>query len=150
MIQKLQQFVLPESRMPTYTIGLLQTKAYRTLKRETTELLSEYSLSTLDWALLGHLSETEDGMNSSEIADLLGVALPFVTVMVRELQKKKLITKRKSKTDKRENRIVLTDAATQLIPKIEKKLRAAFKTKLGASAVPHLRGYFHILRLLAQ
>lgn len=151
MLTKLQKLLTPQANTTTYTIGLLQAKAYRALKQQTTALLQEYKLNTLEWALIGHLSElSTEGMNSSEVAELLGVAPPFVTVLVKDLQKKKLLHKKRSPHDKRENRIFITEKGAAVVPEIEKKLRADFKAKLGVSALPHLHGYLQILTRLAH
>lgn len=151
MFSQLRKLLSPDLPTTTYGIGLLQAKAYRTLKQNTNHLLTEYNINTLEWALIGHLSEyKEQGMSSTEAASLLGVAAPFITVMVQDLERKKLLHKKRLPEDKRENRIFLTDKGLAIVPEVEKKLRTQFKSMLGPTALPYLNGYIRILLLLAR
>jgi DNA-binding MarR family transcriptional regulator len=131
--------------LSTYKIGLLQTKAYRTLNQETAKILKPHGITPVDWALLGLVYESPDGMRLSHLAQELGVEAPFITEQSESLIKQNLIQINPTKEDKRVKLMTLTDQARKMIPKIEKELVANMLPLLKGSTMADLRGYRHVL-----
>ncbi len=136
--------------MATYSVGLLQAKAYRILKQNTSLLLKPYELSTIDWALLGVLYEQENGVGPSEMAQILGVEAPFVTAMAESLEKKGFITRIQSSTDKRAKLVVLTKAGKNLVPKLESHLRKKSKHLIRGVSISELLAYRRVLKAIIE
>lgn len=132
--------------LSTYTTGLIQAKAYRVLKQRTNDILKPYRLNSLEWALLGLLYDNQDGFKSNELAELLGVEPPFVTVMLDTLESKKLVKRSIYKEDKRIKIITTSSRARTLIPVVEKQLKADIKVLLNGSTLPEIYGYVRVLK----
>lgn len=61
------------------------------------------------WTLTEH-----EGMNPSELANILGVKRPTVTIMLRKMEKAGLVERRADEQDQRFMRVYLTDAGRAL------------------------------------
>ena len=139
-----------KKKFTTYSIGLLQAKSYRVLKHKTTHFLLPYKLSTIDWALLGILYETTEDMYLSEIADVLGVKAPFVTRLIKVLEKRGLIIIERSALDTRAKHMYLTSSGKQLVKTIESKLRVVSKSWLTDASPRDLIGYVRVLEAIVK
>jgi DNA-binding MarR family transcriptional regulator len=139
-----------KKKFTTYSIGLLQAKSYRVLKNKTSYFLLPYKLSTVDWALLGILYECSEDMYLSEIADVLGVKAPFVTRLITQLEKRKLIIVERSVVDTRAKHMYLTPAGTQLVKTVESKLRVVSRSWITGVSPRDLIGYVRVLEAIVK
>lgn len=124
MASKLFKILGLERQITTYTVGLLQAKAYRILKHASNDALKEFAISPLEWSFLGLLNDQPAGMRARELAEILGVEPPFVTVVVKKLKAQKLLTLKVDTHDKRAKTITLSAEGKKFIPKVEATLRA--------------------------
>lgn len=108
----------------TYTGGLLQAKVYRIIKIFTNEKLRPYHISTIEWALIGLLNDNQKGIRPSELAEMLGVESPFVTLLIRRLHKLEIVDIKKDTTDNRVKMVYLTKKGITMVPKIESFIRS--------------------------
>ncbi len=147
----IKRLISYKKKFSTYSIGLLQAKSYRILKKKTTAFLSVYDLSTVDWALLGILYETsEETLYLIDIADALGVKPPFVTRIIAELQKRGLVTIEKSNVDSRAKNIHLTKEGSSLVVTIERKLRVVSRTWITGVSPLDFLAYMRVLEAISQ
>lgn len=121
--QLLSQITNDKKKIPTYQIGLVHAKMYRSYKHVVSAALKKYHLSFVDWLLLGLLYDAEE-MRYGLIADTLGVEASFVSVLVDQLMERGYIKEKKSTEDKRVKQIVLTKKGESLVPKVETFLKA--------------------------
>lgn len=151
MLKNFFQSVFGEAnQLTTYKIGLLQAKAYRLLKQKTSSLLEKYNISAIEWALLGLLFDQKEGYKLIEIADLLGVEAPFVTVMIDSLEHRRLVKRTTSNQDKRAKRVVLTAQGVTKVPQIESAIRAEMKDTLHGLTAPELMMHLKVLRTMVK
>lgn len=143
-IKKLRSLV---SNRTTYRVGLLQAKAYRILKRRTTELLSHEGLSTIEWALLGLLHD-EGSLGSSAIARMLLVEQPFVTVMTAKLIKLGFVERSRDPDDARAKRYALTRAGSAFVEKTEQQLRDGVRGLFSGASARDIAGYIAVLETI--
>ncbi len=136
--------------LSTYKTGLLQAKAYRSLKQITSKALLPYKLSPLEWALLGLLFDSRDGFKLVEIAELLGVESPFVTVLIDGLETKELVRRTVKAEDKRAKMITLTQKGIDLIPVIEKDLLTQTKVLLKGTRMNEVLSYIKVLSKIVE
>lgn len=134
----------------TYAIGLLQAKSYRTLKKNTTAFLASYDLTTVDWALLGILYETQNEVMLSEVADVLGVKAPFVTRVIKKLQQKALVLVQPNASDTRAKDITLTQNGKDLVILVEARLRVASKTWIKGVTALDMLAYVRVLKAISR
>jgi len=146
MLKKLLSSITGSSdKFTSYQISLLQSKANRILKQQTTIWLQPFKLSSLEWTILGLLHDSTTGMRLQEIAEVVGVEAPFVTVTVQDLAAKKLIKRSTNKDDKRAKIISLTSKASKLVPKIEANLMTSMNELLKGTTGPELQSYLKVL-----
>ncbi len=139
-----------EYGFPTYGFGLLQAKAYRTLKQLIADALSRYALTPFDWALLGVLYEHPKGIRQRHLAQALGVEPPLVTRQLEALTKKDMIVRVEDRRDQRVKWVTLSGKGKALVPKIEIRLQAVFQGIVGDLSPKDLRGYQNVLEALAH
>ncbi|MEO5646420.1 MAG: MarR family transcriptional regulator [Candidatus Paceibacterota bacterium] len=134
----------------TYTVGLLQTKAYRTLKQSTTQSLEKYDISALEWGFVGALYSTPAGMLQGEIAEVLGVEAPFITVLTTSLVKKGLIEKKHSPKDSRAKITCITPYGKVFVENTEKHLLVATRPLLADVSARDIVGYLTVLEKIIE
>jgi DNA-binding MarR family transcriptional regulator len=81
-----------------------------------TRAVSEFQMTTQNWAILGALSrpEAETGMSVGELASYLGVTRQNLTVVVRRLESQGHLERAVGAQDKRSRRIRLTSSGRAL------------------------------------
>ncbi len=149
MLKKLLSSITGTSEnISSYKISLLQAKANRTLKQQTSVWLQTYHLSSLEWTILGILFDLKTGQRLQDIAELVGVEAPFVTVTVQDLAAKKLIKSSPSREDKRAKMITLSKKGMKLVPQIEAEILPQTKLLLKGSTGADVHSYLKVLNLI--
>jgi MarR family 2-MHQ and catechol resistance regulon transcriptional repressor len=133
----------------TYRVGLLQAKAYRLLKEETSIALKQYSISTVEWAFLGLLYDMKT-LRPKVAADELGVEASFVTVMFNTLDKEGLVSQKADPSDSRAKTLFLTNKGNEFVEKVEPVVRAHMRPLVSGSSVSDLLGYLAILQTIIK
>ncbi len=134
----------------TYRVGMLQSKAYRVLKKWTDEALSEYGITAVHWALIGLLFENKKGLQQNKIAQELGVEAPFVTRLIQELQRKKLIKSVSDATDSRAKCTLLTPQGYEFVSNAEGTLRNEISSLLVGIPLRDLASYLYVLERIIE
>lgn len=150
MLNNLQNKIASELGFTTYQMGLLQAKAYRILRARTAMALKPYKLSTIEWALLGTLSESKPGMHFREIAKALGVEASFVTELLDKLIGRGLISTSLSSKDRRFKKARVTKLGHKLVSEIEKRLRTEMKPLLKSASIKNLIAYRAVLEAIIK
>jgi DNA-binding MarR family transcriptional regulator len=136
-------------RMPTYTAGLIQAKAYRNLEQSLQLTLKPFGITLSEWAFLGTLSEYSE-MRVTEISDILGVKKPMATAMVSKLSEKNMVERFEHATDSRVVLVRTTQSARDIIPEIESTCRTFMKDYLKDIPGRDVLAYLRVLAALAQ
>ena len=140
-----KKIVAARKSFATYNIGLIQTKAHRVMKSRTDDLLKEFEISSVEWALLGLLHDNSKGLKFIDTAEMLGVEAPFITILVEKLSEKKLLTQITSKTDRRAKTLLITEHGNKLVPLIEDKLRKGMGSLVEGIPVGEIYSYYKVL-----
>ncbi len=149
MLNYLKQKLKEHFAMKTYSVGILQAQVYRALKKETNDILKDYSLSSFDWALLGILSESKQGENAVDLSDELDVSQAFISKIIKKLLKEEYIEIKKEK-DARFRKIFLTEFGRKNLEKIEPILKNKMKVLLKGVVLTDLYGYVNTLKKIAE
>ena len=128
----------------TYQIGLLQDKAYRALKQETTKHLKPLGLATTEWAFLGLLLDT-GGISPTHAGIELGVETPFVTLMTKKLTKLGYVTEVKDTQDTRKKKLLLTLKGEHFVEKTEAHMRSTMRHVVDGVSKRALFDYLSVL-----
>lgn len=130
----------------TYSIGLLQAKAFRILKKHTREYLEPHDLATIDWALLGALYRQDDGHTFGELSSIMGVRAPYITRMIKKLSAQSLVQVLHIKEDRRTKVVRLTKGGRDLVEAVEKGLRSHMRSVMKGVSARDVLGYIAVLR----
>lgn len=150
MLGALQKLVGKKATINTYDLILLQAQAHRGLKNKFSEILDLEKLSTLDWSIMGILSENPEGCRYNMIADYLAVEPPFVTELVSKLEKQKLITIKSDITDRRAKKVTLSKKGEEKMAEIETKLLARFENIFKEITASEFETYKTVIEKLSK
>ncbi len=135
----------------TYRVGLLQSKAYRSLQQHTAGKLAPSGISPSDWAFLGLLYDNaENPIRPREIADELGVEAPFVTRLFEQLRKKGLVQKKPDPRDRRATLLFLTAQGREFVQRTEALLREETKGLLKDIPRGDILSYIAVLEKIIE
>lgn len=146
----IKKIINAASHRTTYRIGLLQTKAYRVLKQHTALTLVPYGISTIEWAFLGLLHDSPEGMRSKEAAQEIGVEAPFVTAMVASLKKKDFVIERADKNDSRAKNLSLTPKGHKFVIATENILKESVKDIMTGISPGDILAYLSVLKQMVD
>ncbi|MES2966343.1 MAG: hypothetical protein V4668_00990 [Patescibacteria group bacterium] len=133
--------------LTTYQIGVLVARTHRVLKAHTDAVLAPYELTSVDWAILGLLHDDKAvGMKLIDLSEELGVEAPFVTLRVKRLHARQLISIKSGATDKRERLATITPAGTTLVTTIEPILRSASRQWLKGVGPLDVKGFITVMK----
>ncbi len=110
---------------PTYTSGVLFTRAHKAVRSRVYSLLEKYELNPSYWAILGITMQAPEGVRLATVAKQMDVKAPLVTMIASDLIKKGLITRVPHHTDGRAKLLVVTPKGKKLAAQIEAELSMA-------------------------
>jgi MarR family transcriptional regulator, transcriptional regulator for hemolysin len=102
-------------------LGLLLSRTYLSLKRETSRMLQQFELTPEQFSLVAELDK-QDNVTQKELADVTEREQTTVTKIVDKLVKKGLVNRRHDPHDRRAIRLLITDAGRQLVSEIIPKV----------------------------
>ena len=109
---------------PTYTSGLLFTKAHRLVRARIYVVLDAYQLNPSYWAILGAAVDAPEGIRLATVAKMMEVKPPLVTMLATDLIDQGLISRIPHHTDKRAKLLVATPKGIKMAKQIEVELGA--------------------------
>jgi len=133
----------------TYTVGLLQAKAYAMLTVHMSEALEPHGITPKEWALLG-LVRDRKSIRPSESALELGVEAPYVTAMSIKLKDMGWMDEERDEVDTRAKILCLTTAGEAFVKKTEPLLREHMKPLVAGVKISDLLGYFSVLESITK
>lgn len=119
------------SELSTYRAGVYQAKAYRVFKTMKNAMLAKYSLSMMQWSVLGFIYDTgEKGIRITTLANELDTTQAFITTVVNALESKGFVTRTVDESDTRAKKVRIEVSRRDLIEEIEQDLRAQLRSQL--------------------
>lgn len=118
--------------IPEHSIGFMLGLAYRRSVHLMNQRLKEYGITTEQWSVLFQIFSHE-GMNQREIASKAYKDQPTTTRIIDMLEKKNLVIRKPSPSDRRAYELFLTDegaALSQSILPLEEKLNEDLTRKI--------------------
>lgn len=145
----LQRLVGTKENIKTYELIRLQAKTYRSLKNYFNSKLTDEKLSSLEWSVLGLLAKKADGLRFIEIAQNMGVEPPFVTELISQLEKQKLVKATDNPQDKRAKIVLLTDKGTKKLATIETTLEQKIMNLFSDISASEWQTYRNVMEKIA-
>lgn len=142
--------IFPKIKAPaTYEVGLQLARAHRVLKDHTDTVLTPYSITSVDWAILGILYEAnEKPCRLIDLSDQLGVEAPFTTKRVEALVKLGYVSVTPDTIDKRVRLSTLTSAGKKIVTTVEPLLRAESRQWLKGTSPTQLYGFLKVIKAI--
>lgn len=131
-------------------IGRTMLPLARRWRAEADRTLSAFGLSHASgWALL-HVGRLGDAVRQGDLANAIDVQGPSLVRLIDKLEADRLIERRVEPSDRRANRIYLTDAGRDLVGQIEDSLRTVRHVMLDGIDEGDLRICVRVLEQLDQ
>lgn len=135
----------------TYQAAILQARAHRNFRKQLADNLKPYSLTVMEWALLGLVSEHEDkGVSITDLAGMLSVKTALTSVMVSKQAKSGMVQKVSSPKDSRLKYVCLTDEGRAKVQQIEGNLNASLQAWFREIGANDLDSYMATAETLSQ
>lgn len=134
----------------SYRAGIIQSKAFRILKKKTNEALAPYKLNATDWGILGLLRDTKEGMTHKRIASEIGVKAPYVTRSMKTLLERKFIQLISNKKDTRVKIARITKRGITFVDTTEPKILKIVLHVFDKAGTLNLMGYARTLLSIVE
>jgi MarR family transcriptional regulator for hemolysin len=108
---------------PTYIIGSVQTRAYALLRENVYSVLEKYDITPTYWSMLGIIMEARDGIRQAEVARLMNVKAPLITLMAREMQNRGYVQSVHNQFDARAKLLSVTAQGKKFIKSTDIELQ---------------------------
>ena len=132
---------------PSYRSAITQGKGYRILRQSVSDTLERFNITMPEWTLLALVDEHKT-MRQNAIALALGIDAPLVTVLIRQLEDKKLITVEADPSDNRAKNITVTKEGINLLPSIETSVQINLEPLMQGIAISDVKAYFRLLEMV--
>jgi len=145
-IDELNQ-ILDLSKITTYQAGVAQSTVHRLLQKHTNDCLRPYSLSTMQWFIIGTIYDTgAAGIRLTDLAKKVDTTLSFLTTAINQLESRGILQRAGSASDSRAKFVSVTEEFERIIPTIEEDLRNKMRKSFYAKVSPEdLRIYMKVL-----
>lgn len=111
-----------QDERPTANLALRLADLGAQLDRRLATILTPYELTPAEFRILAVLVE-RGATNASEIATLTPIDPSFVSRMVQRLSEKRLLTRRRSRSDRRTVSLRPTDSGRELLAQLEQPMQ---------------------------
>ena len=137
-----------ESIQPTYISAVQQMRAYRALRADVHEVLDLYSLNSSQWAILGHLYEHLEGATVGELAHLLDVKAPLISILTIQLLERNLLGTKETTSDKRTKCLLISSDGISLVNEVERLLVTHSQPMFATLSKRDIRSYHKVLQTI--
>ena len=141
---------MPQKRtakaLTSYGVAALQLIANKRLQSQMRDILEDYDLNLTQWLIISRLREKPDGQRTTDLAHFMHVEVPLITMMVRPLRMRGLITSSVESLDKREKFLRMTAQAKAMVEAVEKRLEKRVANLTKDVSWQDLQTYLKVLR----
>jgi DNA-binding MarR family transcriptional regulator len=140
------------SKITTYQSGVIQSAAFRALKKYTDDCLREHGITTMQWFIIGTLLDAgPKGMRITDLSYKVDTTLSFLTNTVNLLESKNMLVRLEHASDSRARMVTVSKVFRPKCKVIERDLRNKLRKTLYANISPEeLRTYIKVLYELSN
>ncbi len=133
--------------IPTYKAGVVQSSAYRLLKKFTEDCIKEHGLTTMQWFIIGTIYDTgATGIGVTELSRAVDTNVPYITNTLNLLENMQIVTREAREDDNRSKVVRIAAAYLPNIQLIEQDIRRKMRKTIYATITPaELRAYLTVL-----
>ena len=122
-------------------------RTYDRLRALEDELFARFNLTAQQYNLLRLLRAAHEPVPTLALADRLVSRAPDITRMLDKLEERKLLTRNRSKEDRRTVLVAITDRGATLLDKFADPLRECHERQLGHLSAAELKSLVALLNL---
>lgn len=120
-------------KITTYQAGIMQAAMHRKLQRFSDEVLKPYGITKNHWLIIGIVRDHKtDGVRITEIAELLGTTMSYMTNTVNLLESRNILTRDLDTKDSRSRIVKVHPSFDSQCDNIEIELRERLRDKVYA------------------
>ena len=134
----------------SYTAGLLQSKAFRILKKKTNEVLEPLGVNATDWGVLGLLLKEKDGLRLTDLSREVGVKAPYITKSITTLAQLGYVSVGVHKEDTRAKIATITKEGKLFVGRAEKLVAKQLQFVFKNVPIRDLLGYVRTLDVVVR
>ena len=140
------------SDLKTYHVGALESAAHRAMRKHKDALLQEYSLTGMQWYIIGTVADTgEAGIRTTDLAQTLGTTMGFLTNNVNLLVSSGILVRRENDEDSRSTFVVMKSNYRKKYQQIEVALRKKLRETIYTHVTPEeLETYVNVITKLSK
>lgn len=140
------------SRITTYQAGVLQSAVNRSLQKQSDDILRPYGITKMHWLIIGTvLDRGKAGIRITELAEVLGTTLPYLTTTVNLLQSKNILARVHNSKDSRSKLITINPDFIPECEVIEETMREELRKRIYEHVDPEdFSVYMRVLHTLAN
>jgi MarR family transcriptional regulator for hemolysin len=130
---------------PAHQEAIIEGRAYRILRGVVSLSLVAFNLSMPEWTLLGLLCDHEE-MRQNEMASMLMVEAPLVTLQVKQLLEKGMVHMEIDAEDNRARLITPTELGKKTLPLVNDAVHTALAPYMTSISSQDIAAYFRVLQ----
>jgi DNA-binding MarR family transcriptional regulator len=136
----------------TYQAGVMQSAVHRSLQKQSDQILKPYGITKMHWLIIGTvLDKDKAGIRITELAEILGTTLPYLTTTINLLQSKNILSRVHNSKDSRSKLITINPDFVPQCAKIEQAMREELRKTIYAHVDPQdFRVYIKVLHQLTH
>ncbi|MDQ3065151.1 MAG: MarR family transcriptional regulator [bacterium] len=125
------------SKITTYQAGTVQAYVNRLLQKQCDEILAPFGISKMQWMIIGNILDAgKNGIRVSDLVDILGTTMPYLTTNINLLQSKGYLQRLENLEDSRSKLISINPSFVKQCHKMETALREGLRTSIYAKIDP--------------
>lgn len=152
MSNKFSNNISSLSELTTYNVGVIEATAHRTLRLHKDSLLKNYGLTGVEWYIIGTVADAgNSGIRTTDLANILGTTMGFLTKTVALLEAKNYIFKKANADDARSSFICFNEKKRTTIEEIEVALRHKLRKSIYGHISPEeLLTYISVMQKFSR
>jgi len=138
--------------IPTYAAGVVQSTAYRLLKKFTEDCIQPHGITMMQWFIIGTIYDADDeGIGVTQLSRAVDTNVPYITNTLNLLEQMGIVERETREGDNRSKVVHIIPAYLPTVQRIEQDLRRRMRETIYSNVTPHeLRTYLTVLYKLTQ
>jgi DNA-binding MarR family transcriptional regulator len=134
----------------THIIGSTQTIAYAVLREHVKSVLEEFDLTVTSWSMIGVVSDARDGIRPAEVARVMNVKAPLITLLTRDIEARGIIQINSNQVDARAKLLSVTPKGKKIVRSINSKLNTVLQPLLSGLDDKDIQAYYKVLTTIVE
>lgn len=137
------------SGITTYQAGALQSAVHRSLQKYSDKALQRFGITKMQWMIIGVVLDAGiKGARITELAEVLGTTLPYLTTTINLLESKGMLQRVVNTNDNRSKLVIINPTFVPTCAEIETALRDELRKSIYSQVDP--KDFYIYVKVLHQ